>query len=319
MYNKAAWRAIGQRQVLRRPVVMQSMPQRRPLDEEFRSRGYIAVPRVVAQDALPRLRDICCAYMRDRAGGEMPSSQFLSIDELAAIPFKPAVTGALRQILGDGYTTYPTFRVNAGLFTNWHLDNNYRPDFSASGTYIHPWESGHAQCILYLQDNDARVGGGLDVLPGSHRIPGMPQSVFFRKLNRVVNFVRQPVSLATKAGDLVVFDIRLLHRGTQAHEPSGGIKLFITWSASRSTEAHAGRFMSYYVERRDHLKRLGERSPQHESILSNYDDLMAVRYPEDYPLAIVQSANAQGIKVASFRSMPRAFESDATSRAAQGI
>ena len=61
---------------------------------------------------------------------------------------------------------------------------------------------------IYLQDH--RNGGGLSVVPASHLIPENEHKLF-NNIN--INQFEDPFYIPTKAGDCILFDVRLLHKG----------------------------------------------------------------------------------------------------------
>ena len=61
---------------------------------------------------------------------------------------------------------------------------------------------------IYMQDH--RNGGGLSVIPASHIIPENEHKLF-NNIN--IEQFEEPFYIPTKAGDCVLFDVRLLHRG----------------------------------------------------------------------------------------------------------
>lgn len=77
------------------------------------------------------------------------------------------------------------------------------------------WDEGEEnygvyRMAIYLQDH--RNGGGLSVIPASHSIPENEHKLF----NKIdIDQFENPFYIPTKAGDCVLFDVRLLHKGEQ--------------------------------------------------------------------------------------------------------
>jgi hypothetical protein len=77
---------------------------------------------------------------------------------------------------------------------------------------------GFVKCGLYLQDNDPEYGGGIDVVPGSHKLlfrTGMNRldgkiRLFKGKLGVIFNNKTVPI----KKGDVVIFHSFLMHSAT---------------------------------------------------------------------------------------------------------
>ena len=113
----------------------------------------------------------------------------------------PAILEAVRGALGDPEIV---FTLEAGVQRNltgpWHKD---------TGTYV--MAGGYYDCEDPFSRDDCRVlkvgvylqphvdGRGLRVRRGSHRLPGLEQG--------------DEVELRTLPGDIVLFDVRITHRG----------------------------------------------------------------------------------------------------------
>lgn len=75
------------------------------------------------------------------------------------------------------------------------------------------WEEGRGQygiyrMAIYLQDH--RGGGGFSVIPASHSIPEN-ENKLFNQIN--LEQFEDPFYIPSKAGDCIIFDARLLHKG----------------------------------------------------------------------------------------------------------
>ena len=200
---------------------------------DLRRDGYFLVPRVIDAETVKRLRVVCEEY-HDRTGNDvMPLTDFLAIPELMKLPFLPKVVSALKMQLGDEYVTFPEFTMQTDRFGGWHTDSGnqgivdyvYRPDWM------------QVQCAIYLQDNDPEHGGGLDVKPGGHRemLSMLDAGNPLRKLaRRASHKFRRSHSIPSRAGDLLGFHFRLLHRATPRSDPSRR-KFAIFWVAASNT------------------------------------------------------------------------------------
>ncbi|MGE3402353.1 MAG: phytanoyl-CoA dioxygenase family protein [Vicinamibacterales bacterium] len=255
------------------------------LQQQLLDDGYAIVPQALSAARIAELRRVCAdthARYRER---NLSIGRFLDVPELASVPFDPAVVAGLRAILGEHYTTIPEFTMQTASFGPWHTDGG------SQGRAAHLYDPDYLQveCAIYLQDNSSEYGGGLDVLPRSHReiaTLGSPYSLGRRVTRRLANALRRPYSVPSKAGDLVAFHFRLLHRSTPSRAavtPEDRTKYAVFWGAT-STGRHARLYM-------DHLRTRQE---------SNYVEMSQVRYPESYPTEVVESIRRQALTVASF-------------------
>lgn len=141
----------------------------------------------------------------------------------------------LKVLLGEGFVLMPALHVLRNSFGNLHTDTT-----TIEGQNLHfvlKPEFNAVTVVIYLQDREAQ-GGGLFVVPGSHKNPdpvvrlrrlgngeGRP---FFQKVMRKLTGDRYPTysnyshyekggfDLQTRAGDGVIFNMRMLHRGSKA-------------------------------------------------------------------------------------------------------
>jgi hypothetical protein len=126
---------------------------------------------------------------------------------------------------------------------------------------------------LYLQDQTSDYGGGLFVVPGSHKKADpyvkivaqnarLKKSKWLKKLrqwsgNRLFNYDRklkehpEGIDLPLKAGDCVIFDMRIVHRATHptslSPAPDGG--KFAIYSRCSANNEIAKTYVDYlYTE-----------------------------------------------------------------------
>ena len=128
---------------------------------------------------------------------------------------------ALRAVLGEDFVFVNEFGLHDSFYVGWHTDTA-TPEGKV-GHEFH-WSPGFCvvQIAIYLQDNNEN-GGGLDVVPGSY-VRDDPFSASMRRENGFppVNRMPEPtdpyrdaVSLRSRAGDLVIFHLRLHHRASR--------------------------------------------------------------------------------------------------------
>ncbi|NKC16384.1 MAG: hypothetical protein GKR94_30510 [Gammaproteobacteria bacterium] len=147
------------------------------------------------------------------------------------------------------------------------------------------------QCSIYLQHNDPTTGGGLDVIPGSHYIED--DAWGDNTSEALLNLKRKAVTLDTGPGDLVVWDGRLIHRGTPRSMPSGEKRFAIQWATSKATarqDHYLRRFTLRAENTEGHLARLVD---------GRYAEIANMRFPDDYPEVFAHRLGALGLSMAS--------------------
>jgi ectoine hydroxylase-related dioxygenase (phytanoyl-CoA dioxygenase family) len=91
-----------------------------------------------------------------------------------------------------------------------------------------------------------------------------------------LNIEVQARRVESSAGDLAVWNARLLHRSSLRIGPTARDKLAIHWTVSRSTFG-AVQFL-------EHLVRRGvARSGMNPNLIERYQDIAAIRYPDHVP------------------------------------
>lgn len=189
----------------------------------------------------------------------------------------PPLVAALSCILGDRFVFLPEMSAHRAGFGDWHKDTTSQ---ERAGHMFH-WEDGCliVEAAIYLQPNDPKMGGGLDVIPGSHRQPdsyldAIDRTAIDKVRTKLKTWglipTKKGYSVPSKAGDLVVFDFRIDHKATWP-APRGVLrasqdKLAIFMACSRDNE-YAQLYTRYIATRSDYQYLKGHRYP---------DDLQAL-------------------------------------------
>jgi ectoine hydroxylase-related dioxygenase (phytanoyl-CoA dioxygenase family) len=173
------------------------------------------------------------------AFGRTVRQNLLRYPDVYRAVFTPRVIAALQHVAADWpgghFVVTPEHSFHRDGFGNgiadWHKDTDAQ---ERAGWNFH-WYPGYAvvQCAIYLQDSSSAWGGGLSVIPGSHKVPnpfGMLQQPQLREswyADKTMHVI------PSKAGDLVCFDTKLDHYATAkppGSTPPFGHKLAIFFS-----------------------------------------------------------------------------------------
>jgi hypothetical protein len=171
---------------------------------QLESEGYALLPGFLRASDIARLRDIVGSFFRGGNGvvfnlGKTQPNAAIELPELAFLFADPRVTGFFKALFEpEGALFTGHCDVHNSMVSNWHRDTG-----GAGHPYFEePCFTGECRVYkmaFYLQDH--KDGQGLTVRPGSHL--------------RESNGAEQPVSLMTLAGDAIVFDVRIEHRGRE--------------------------------------------------------------------------------------------------------
>jgi hypothetical protein len=240
--------------------------------------GYAVVGGIIDRAAVEQLREVCQRVLP--TAGEMRPSRFLSEPDLVGVPFGEAALHSIQEIVGTGFQMFPNFTVRADVYASWHVDAGFEraPPGNGAGEFL--------QCAVYLQDNDEHEGGGLDVVPASHRL-GMHTEPTFDDL---VAVVRSRRTISARAGDLLVWDARVMHRGTVPRTPARRRKLGIHWTVARAG-IEPGAFMAHLV-RRGTVEVDGA-----SSSALRYREIATMRFPWSYPESVVRTIARWKVKM----------------------
>jgi len=258
--------------------------------DAFSTDGYLIVPAVLTADEVAELRELCS---RELTGGgtEMLASQFLSLPELAEIPFRERVVSAIKNLLGPDYRLYPNFTARRDVYVPWHVDDAFvGPDRE----YVWHPDFGHAQAAIYLQDNDD--SGGIDVIPGTHLMSfdgygKVPPD--FDIAARTIGASSYPRTVHTRAGDLLLWHPRLMHASTGGARPRERDKFGIFFGCGRNRPYDNSRFLSQLVFNR---VRMIDGVPR---TLPRLAEIVHLRWPESFPEWMVKKAEETGIEIAT--------------------
>lgn len=257
--------------------------------DQFNKEGYLLVRNLLNSEQVARLRAFCKSKFHLPAAQQLPGDNDTSLvdifsryPEIRWLLFNERLNDLLKALAGDDFVLMPESFAILNSFGRWHKDTT--PWEKKSGRKIH-WEKGYriVGFAFYLQDNTEEYGGGLDVEPRSHLEPDRfinPPEWSQRPLGQKIGFKikkiwytrtgrkvilqapgwdgspylfrRSPVSIPNKAGDLVLFDIRINHRATQPRQlpvPPEHDKILINGGASSNNRWFIQDRLDYYFDR----------------------------------------------------------------------
>lgn len=214
--------------------------------DSFDNKGYAHFPSIFSAEDIARLResaDRITANPSDFPGdvdshvrfGTSRSDLYARFPEFQWVLLHQPFIDAMKVLLGAPVVFIPEHALHKNFYSNWHRDTS-TPRRDKQDFYLSP-DFRIAQVAIYLQDNSAQTGGGLDVVPGSHREVhqewledigtriGQKFPLPFKRgrdrltqlltlPSRLPGIFRRPLSLPIRSGDVVAFDLRIKHRAT---------------------------------------------------------------------------------------------------------
>lgn len=222
------------------------------LRQSYQDNGFALVKQLLAPETTRHLREeLVKAFASEtRYPGDIydnPSLGSIRIDVFNRYPavwkaiFDSEFLTVLQMLLGEDFVLLPESALHHRGYGTWHKDTDSQ---QKAGHRFH-WEPDCdiVQVAFYLQANTPEYGGGLEVIPGSHRVD-------MRWYEESQKGYRVP----SEAGDLVIFNTRLDHK---ACWPTGPVpveheKYAVFFMASRNN-AHARQYIDFIRGRSGYL------------------------------------------------------------------
>ncbi|MEM0951314.1 MAG: phytanoyl-CoA dioxygenase family protein [Cyanobacteria bacterium P01_H01_bin.74] len=220
--------------------------------DQFNRSGYCVVPGVISCGRALEIREALAQLFQQDASADTPlagikrdgpnykgiiDDVYVHYPEFYDTFCNAQLTEALTAILGQNFILMPDSSAHWEYF-NWLHTDTTTQEISGETYPRHP-DYKMVTVGLYLQDNDSVYGGGLHVVPGSHLEPDpyialrqKKKKAEKSKLNRWLKpwslgklhaidqaFKYHPkgIDIPSKAGDVVIFDMRLIHRSSYTH------------------------------------------------------------------------------------------------------
>jgi len=167
--------------------------------------GVFMMRNLLGTDDIARLRAIVTGHFSEhghRSGlGRTQANAASEVEGLVYAFAHPNVVALFEKIFGPGEVVFTGHcDIHMNMLSNWHKDSNNRNGDYFEGDCFTAQDCRVYKIGLYLQDHQDK--NGLSVCPGSHRSRAL--------LNGEV------VHLDSRAGDAIIFDVRLSHCGQPA-------------------------------------------------------------------------------------------------------
>jgi hypothetical protein len=175
--------------------------------------GYTIVKNVYTAEEIAVFRDLLKKYFESNGvsydGGVLQPNFFNMVEGSDIVFSNGNVSGLIKGILGDQFMYCEHSDAHNDKLTGWHRD---RPEKLFFRTEVGSSNLNDMNSIykigIYLQDHKSKryKNKGLWVVPGSHMQPDL-------SINESRNL---DLSLNPSLGDIVIFDLQLIHKGEEA-------------------------------------------------------------------------------------------------------
>jgi hypothetical protein len=183
------------------------------LGRDFCQNGFVRIREVFSRKEIAAMRTAAIGILPPNAPPYQPqfSDTVFFHEPFRQILRNARLTEGLRTLLGEDFLFLNEFSLHDSHFSGWHTDTT-SPEAKA-GHEFH-WSPTYLvlNAAIYLQDNDGS-GGGLDVVPKSH-LHDDPLAITMRG-GQVSNSYESAITIESKAGDVVIFHLRMSHRASE--------------------------------------------------------------------------------------------------------
>lgn len=251
--------------------------QLKTVSERFRRDGYVLLSEMFSTEEIAKYRSFLERQF-DRSESEREIGDtgkyffdvFNRYPELRPILWHPRLVASLREILGEDFVHIRETAAHRNNYSGWHKDTSAQEKGGLT-FHLQP-DFLQVQVGLYLQANTKEFGGGLDVKPQSVHEPdplvrsaknsntkkGFFGRLFHSKSQASDKYsvsdilqVQDAESILNAAGDMVIFDYRILHRATPIVENPLQNKLAIFMAFSRNN-IHLDNYHNFIGHRDDY-------------------------------------------------------------------
>lgn len=250
--------------------------------------GYCVNPEVVSPTELPRLLAACRKITEIDDGWAVPATAICSDSTIADLIFSDTLMQTLVELLGPAPVLLPSVTVRKNLYVDWHIDAAFRGDLGGTAP-----EPNFLQLAVYLQDNHPDSGGGLDVIPGSHKRLLVNGDLYSPA--ECLDVLGRQHRIPSRAGDLVVWDARLLHASASPRascRPQERYGIFLSFA--RNSAPHH-RFVQHLRNRA-----MEKRSDGDTRENRRYADALELKLPEDFTPRAAAVLRSHNVRLAAF-------------------
>lgn len=183
------------------------------LEKIFKKQGYVKIQNVLDIEQVNKLRNHLKKKINFSKNKNLINIyECIQDEKIYKLVAEQKIASLSKIIFGENYyineleVQYNSFpsKKNPGYHYDAQSERKYE--------YLKNEDYKFAKWGIYLQKNTIKYGGGLSVLPGSHKF--LP--VFKNKSEKYIKFLMGKLGtrINTNPGDAILFDSRLLHTGT---------------------------------------------------------------------------------------------------------
>ena len=246
----------------------------------FADSGYALLRCTSGRDSHGVVRDKVLELTANHERVAMKASDLLCVPEILETFFSDTLLGALQSTFEEDYVFMPALTIRKNWYEDWHIDAAFRGPLGGSDE-----TPDFIQCAQYFQPNITEGGGGLSVIPGTHkRTKGHSGYVLNANYFNVDTYA---VDVPNSAGDYVIWDGRLVHRSTAAG-PKAVTRLAMFATVARASSPYRD-FVAHLAKRA-----LGDAKAGRAEESKRFTDASTLRLAELMPESVIERVSHYG-------------------------
>lgn len=262
--------------------------------DTFNKDGFLLLENCISEIDVMKLRDKIKEISHNNKNTYLLPSLILKEKEIYKTIFNERLVEVYKEIIQDEVYLIPELHVQINQFpknknSGWHYDGQSE----RNNDYLKFSDRKFFRVGIYLQDNNADYGGGIDILRSNlfKKLPLKTNKVFEKK---IINFFSLFFSqtIKSKKGSAVFFDSRLPHKGTYPQKKlvDGNSRDKYTIYFQVGNKKHCDYFLKNSIERMF--------NNYHDKKVINYFlDYLHLKFPEEYPSEFLNMLNLNNIKL----------------------
>lgn len=215
--------------------IVENSPKTRFLED-----GYLLIEDHTGRESADVTRRKVLDLTREQDRVAVKASEIISQPDLMDTFLSDSLLSHLRDVFDEDFVFMPAITIRKNWYEDWHIDAAFHNDLGGSDE-----SPDFVQSALYWQANVPDQGGGLSVIPGTHR--RIPFEGRYLLDSGFFNLGMSAEDVPNKAGDYVIWDGRLVHRST-AHGPGASTRLAMFMTVARAS-ADYPRFVAHLEKR----------------------------------------------------------------------
>ena len=237
----------------------------------FSKNGYVVMKNLISKKTIETVRKEASLLFEKYKDFTLTPTQFLNLPSASDSIVSDKAVDYIKSIVGKSYCMQPNYTIRKDLYIGWHCDDEFSKGNLFEDCLTDMPE--FLQCNIYLQDNHTIFGGGIDVYAKSHHLFHQQKKAIIDKNTN--NYI----SIKTKAGDMLIFDYRIVHRSSQPKVSSPLDRLAIQWTISLS-ENFSKKYLYYLLNRRSDKLHLSDFTGKRA--LQYFNDIPNISYPDSF-------------------------------------